>query len=80
MKALTQVRRRGRVRVPKFWNWISKIIPDLWLLELFCPIKKKFPHSTLIRIHFFTDSSQNPDTDKDLFVATIFDVNTFNVR
>ena len=25
----------------KFWNWTSKIIPDLGLLDLFCPIKKK---------------------------------------
>ena len=33
----------------KFWNWtskikikkiINKILPDLWLLDLFCPIKK----------------------------------------
>ena len=29
-------------RVPKFWIWTSKIMPDLWLLALFCPIKKKF--------------------------------------
>ena len=26
----------------KFWIWASKIIPDLWLLDLFWPIKKKF--------------------------------------
>ena len=27
-------------RVPKFWIWTSKIIPDLCLLDLFCPTKK----------------------------------------
>ena len=29
-----------RQLAPKFWNWTSKIVPDLWLLDLFCPIKK----------------------------------------
>ena len=29
-------------RVPKLRIWTSKIMPDLWLLALFCPIKKKF--------------------------------------
>ena len=27
---------------PKFWIWTSKIMPDLWLVDLFCPIKKNF--------------------------------------
>ena len=36
-------------RAPKFWNWTSKIIPDLWLLDLFCPIKKKFLTSPYCR-------------------------------
>ena len=27
------------MHMPKFWNW-SKITPDLWLLDLFCLIKK----------------------------------------
>ena len=38
MKTLTRVRRRA----PKFRIWTSKIMPDLWLVALFCPIKKKF--------------------------------------
>ena len=32
----------------KIWNRTSKIIPDLWLVDLFCPIKKRLPHSTLM--------------------------------
>ena len=46
IKTLTHVRRRA----PKFWNWTSKIIPELWLLDLFCPIKKNFhtpPYCTM---------------------------------
>ena len=38
------------VLAKKFWNLTSKIIrvPDLWLLDLFCPIKKiSTLHSTL---------------------------------
>ena len=27
-------------RAPKLRIWTSKIMPDLWLLDLFCPIKK----------------------------------------
>ena len=27
---------------PKFWIWTYKIMPDLWLVDLFCLIKKKF--------------------------------------
>ena len=27
-------------RMPKLWIWTSKIMPDLWLLDVFCPIKK----------------------------------------
>ena len=30
----------------------SKIIPDLWLVALFCPLKKGLPHSTLIYVHY----------------------------
>ena len=37
-----------RALAPKFCIWTSKIMPDLWLADLFCPIKKKFPHSTLL--------------------------------
>ena len=33
MKTLTR-------SAPKFWIWTSKIMPDLWLVDLFCPIKK----------------------------------------
>ena len=29
-------------RAPKIWIWTSKIIPDLWLVDLFWPIKKNF--------------------------------------
>ena len=36
MKTLMHVRRHA----PKFWIWTSKIMPDLWLVDLFCPIKK----------------------------------------
>ena len=25
----------------QFWIWTSKIIPDLWLSAVFCPINKK---------------------------------------
>ena len=39
MKTLTLVRRRAP-RALKFWIWTSKIMPDLWLVALFCPIKK----------------------------------------
>ena len=35
-----------KTHAPKFWNWTSKLIPDLWLLDLFCPIN--IPHSTLL--------------------------------
>ena len=34
-------------RTLKIWIWTSKVIPDLWLVDLFWPIKK-IPHSTLI--------------------------------
>ena len=39
---------RERRCVQKFLIWTSKIISDLWSLDLFCPIQKKFPHSTLL--------------------------------
>ena len=41
MKTLT-CKRLGapRTLVLKFWIWTSKIIPDLCLLDLFCPTKK----------------------------------------
>ena len=43
MKTLTRVRRCAlRARAPKFRIWTSKIMLDLWLGALFCPIKKKF--------------------------------------
>ena len=42
MKTLTCMHRCApRMCVPKLWIWTSKIMPDLWLLDLFCPIKKK---------------------------------------
>ena len=31
-----------------FWIWTYKIIPDLWLLDLFKTIQKKCPHSILL--------------------------------
>ena len=37
MKTLMRMRRRA----PKFWLRTSKIIPDLWLSAVFCPIKTK---------------------------------------
>ena len=41
MKTLTHVHRRVLgARAPKLWIWISKIMPDLWSVDLFCPIKK----------------------------------------
>ena len=36
MKTLTRV----RLRVLKLRIWTSKIMLDLWLLDLYCPIKK----------------------------------------
>ena len=43
MKTLTRVRRRApRARAPKLRITTSKIMPDLWLCALFCPIQKKF--------------------------------------
>ena len=56
MKALTRVRRRAT----KLRIWTSKIMPNLWLLDLFSPInKKKFhtpPYCTVgyLRIHIST--------------------------
>ena len=39
MKTLTHLRWRTP-GTPKLWIWTSKILPDLWLLDLFCPIQK----------------------------------------
>ena len=45
-------------RACKIWIWTSKIIHDLWLVDLFWPIKKKFhtPHyctaNTLLLVGF----------------------------
>ena len=39
------------MRALKFWNWPSKIIPYLWVLDLFSLIKKKFhtpPYYTVL--------------------------------
>ena len=47
----------GRACVPKFWNLTSKIIPDLWLLDLFCPINTNFhtsPYTVLSRSSFIS--------------------------
>ena len=44
---------RACAGLPKVWNWTSNIIPDLWLLDLFCPIKKKFnppPNKCILKI------------------------------
>ena len=50
----------------KFWNWTSKIIPDLWLLDLFCLIKKKFytpPYCVWVEERRHLHQVQNsPDT------------------
>ena len=35
------------MRVLKVFIWTSKIIPDLWLITVFCPIKKKSFHPTV---------------------------------
>ena len=35
---------------PKFWIWTSKIMPDLWLVDLLCLIKKKFHTSPYYRV------------------------------
>ena len=37
----------------KYLSWTSKIIPDLWLLYLFCPIKKMFhtPPYWIVSVH-----------------------------
>ena len=40
-------------QAPKFWIWTSKIMPDLWLVDLFCPIKKKFHTPPYYAISFF---------------------------
>ena len=43
MKTLMRVRwRPPSAHAPKFWIWTYKIMPDLWLVDLFCLIKKKF--------------------------------------
>ena len=50
MKTLTRVRLRVKILY-----WTSKIIPDLWLLDLFCPIKINFhtpPYCTVTKIFF----------------------------
>ena len=31
-------------RAPKIWVGTAKIMPDLWLSAIFCPIKKKLHH------------------------------------
>ena len=43
------------MRAPKFWIWTSKTIPDLWLIDLFCPIIKNFhtpPYCTLYSVQY----------------------------
>ena len=50
----------------KIWIWTSKIIPDLWLVNLFWPIKKKFhtPPKCASSVHAakfsFSKKSQRP--------------------
>ena len=34
--------RAARARAPRFRIWTSGVVPDLWLVALFCPIKKEF--------------------------------------
>ena len=42
-------------RAPKFWNWTSEIMTDLWLLDLFCPIKKMSTlHPVYYTVHTYT--------------------------
>ena len=51
MKTLTPVRQRAHS--PKIGIWTSKIIPHLWLVDLFWPIKKKFhtkPYCTCMNL------------------------------
>ena len=43
-----RVRGRRCARALKLWFWTSKIMPDLWLVDLFLPIKKSPPRSTLV--------------------------------
>ena len=46
----TQMYSSPSARLLKFWICTSKIIPDLWLVDLFWPIKKNFhtpPYCTL---------------------------------
>ena len=45
------------MRVLKVFIWTSKIIPDLWLITVFCPIKKNKLHSTLLCKSFMVMSS-----------------------
>ena len=45
MKTLTRL----LALVPKFWIWTSKIMGDLWLVDLFCPIKKISTLNPIVR-------------------------------
>ena len=39
------------LHAPKFWIWTSKIMHDLWLVDLFCLIKKKFQPPPYCTVH-----------------------------
>ena len=40
--------REPQAGMPKFWIWTAKIIPDLWLSAVFCPLKKiTLPYCTV---------------------------------
>ena len=46
-------------RVLKIWIWTSITMPDLWLLDLFCPIKKIFTLHPNHKIFYFSVSLTN---------------------
>ena len=41
-------------RACKIWIWTSKIIHDLWLVDLFWPIKKKFHTPHYCTVHMYS--------------------------
>ena len=51
IKTLTHMR---RAHTPKIWLWTSEIIPDLWLVDLYWPIKKDFhiPHYCTVYVQW----------------------------
>ena len=41
------------LQAPKLLIWTSKIMPEFWLLDLFCPIKKKFHTPPYWTVHTY---------------------------